>query len=111
MYLPFKLYRGCIKALHYGKADNLMYMHHPIAANVLTLLHGTLSKLLFREEIKAIQRIVIALGHMSVKETSSSFLTTTLDLIFSLCRSKVGILIEIFSSFLKIILSMNGQGI
>ncbi|XP_071911777.1 uncharacterized protein [Coffea arabica] len=74
---------------HIGLSVPLPLLPHDSGlANVLTLLHGTLSKLLFREEIKAIQRIVIALGHMSVKETSSSFLTTTLDLIFSLCRSK-----------------------
>ncbi|KAL3530047.1 hypothetical protein ACH5RR_009369 [Cinchona calisaya] len=62
--------------------------HDSSSVAVLTLLQGTLSKLLFRDDVKAIQRIVIALGHMCVKESSSLFLDVTLDLIFSLSRSK-----------------------
>ncbi|KAK6164025.1 hypothetical protein DH2020_000889 [Rehmannia glutinosa] len=54
-----------------------------------TLLHEKLSKLLSGDDIKAVQKTVIALGHMCVKESSSSHLNIALDLIFSLCRSKV----------------------
>ncbi|KAL0371036.1 UNVERIFIED_CONTAM: Proteasome adapter and scaffold protein ECM29 [Sesamum angustifolium] len=52
-------------------------------------LHEKLSKLLSGDDIKSVQRTVIALGHMGVKESSSSHLNGALDLIFSLCRSKV----------------------
>ncbi|KAL6564798.1 hypothetical protein OROMI_016248 [Orobanche minor] len=55
-----------------------------------TLLHDRLSKLLSGDDIKAVQKTVIALGHMCVKESSLSHLNNALDLIFSLCRSKVG---------------------
>lgn len=48
-----------------------------------------LSKLLSGTDIKAIQKIVISLGHISVNETSFPHLKVALDLIFSLCRSKV----------------------
>ncbi|KAL3625794.1 hypothetical protein CASFOL_030323 [Castilleja foliolosa] len=48
-----------------------------------------LSKLLSGDDIKAVQKSVIALGHMCVNESSSSHLNMALDLIFSLCRSKV----------------------
>ncbi|KAL6519030.1 hypothetical protein OROHE_017454 [Orobanche hederae] len=54
-----------------------------------TLLHDRLSKLLSGDDIKAVQKTVIALGHMCVKESSLSHLNNALDLIFSLCRSKV----------------------
>ncbi|KAL6564853.1 hypothetical protein OROMI_016303 [Orobanche minor] len=54
-----------------------------------TLLHDRLSKLLSGDDIKAVQKTVIALGHMCVKESSLSYLNNALDLIFSLCRSKV----------------------
>ncbi|KAK2971903.1 hypothetical protein RJ640_011684, partial [Escallonia rubra] len=56
---------------------------------VLTILHDKLSKLLSGDDIKAIEKIVISLGHISVKESSSSHLNFALDMIFSLCRSKV----------------------
>ncbi|WCJ20554.1 Proteasome adapter and scaffold protein ECM29 [Euphorbia peplus] len=59
------------------------------AVEILSLLHEKLSKLLSGEDIKAIQKIVISIGHICVKETSPSHLNTALDLIFSLCRSKV----------------------
>ncbi|XP_021604828.1 proteasome adapter and scaffold protein ECM29 isoform X2 [Manihot esculenta] len=59
------------------------------SAEILSLLREKLSKLLSGDDIKAIQKIVISLGHICVKETSSSHLNTALDLIFSLCRSKV----------------------
>ncbi|KAG6414017.1 hypothetical protein SASPL_126733 [Salvia splendens] len=54
-----------------------------------TLLQKKLSKLLAGDDIKAVQKTVIALGHMCAKESSSSHLTIALDLIFSLSRSKV----------------------
>ncbi|KAH6836999.1 ARM repeat superfamily protein [Perilla frutescens var. hirtella] len=54
-----------------------------------TLLHTKLSKLLSGDDIKAVQKTVIALGHTCVKESSSSHLNIALDLIFSLSRSKV----------------------
>ncbi|XP_057801656.1 uncharacterized protein LOC131016878 isoform X2 [Salvia miltiorrhiza] len=54
-----------------------------------TLLHTKLSKLLAGDDIKAVQKTMIALGHMCAKESSSSHLTIALDLIFSLSRSKV----------------------
>ncbi|KAE9462120.1 hypothetical protein C3L33_05968, partial [Rhododendron williamsianum] len=55
---------------------------------VLTVLHEKLSKLLSGDDIKSIQKIVISLGHISVNESSSD-LNIILDLISSLCRSKV----------------------
>ncbi|GER40722.1 ARM repeat superfamily protein [Striga asiatica] len=58
-------------------------------AATCTLLHERLSKLLSGDDIKAVQKTVIALGHMCVKESSVSHLNVALDLIFSLCRSKV----------------------
>ncbi|PIN26135.1 hypothetical protein CDL12_01113 [Handroanthus impetiginosus] len=57
--------------------------------SIWTILHEKLSKLLSGDDIKAVQKTVIALGHMSMKESSSSHLNIALDLIFSLCRSKV----------------------
>ncbi|CAI9106154.1 OLC1v1005230C2 [Oldenlandia corymbosa var. corymbosa] len=59
------------------------------SVDVLSLMHETLKKLLSRDDIKAVQRTVIALGHMSVKELNSSILNVVLDLIFSLSHSKV----------------------
>ncbi|KAL3621946.1 hypothetical protein CASFOL_034142 [Castilleja foliolosa] len=59
------------------------------AVSTWILLHEKLSKLLSGDDIKAVQKSVIALGHMCVKESSSSHLNMALDLIFSLCRSKV----------------------
>lgn len=49
-----------------------------------------LRKLLSGDDVKSIQKIVIAIGHICVKETSSSLLNIALELIFSLGRSKVG---------------------
>ncbi|KZV44445.1 hypothetical protein F511_19346 [Dorcoceras hygrometricum] len=59
------------------------------AVSIWTILHEKLRKLLSSDDIKAVQKTVIALGHMCVKESSSSHLDTALELIFSLCRSKV----------------------
>ncbi|KAF7852405.1 hypothetical protein BT93_L0950 [Corymbia citriodora subsp. variegata] len=48
-----------------------------------------LRKLLSGDDTKAIQKIAVSLGHVCVKETSSSRLNIAIDLVFSLCRSKV----------------------
>ncbi|XP_058196346.1 uncharacterized protein LOC131312529 isoform X1 [Rhododendron vialii] len=56
---------------------------------ILTILHEKLSKLLSGDDVKSIQKIVISLGHISVNESSSLDLNIILDLISSLCRSKV----------------------
>ncbi|CAJ1971242.1 unnamed protein product [Sphenostylis stenocarpa] len=53
------------------------------------MLSDKLNKLIAGDDIKAIQRIVISIGHICVKETSSTQLDKALNLIFSLCRSKV----------------------
>ncbi|KAK6235429.1 hypothetical protein SCA6_010766 [Theobroma cacao] len=59
------------------------------SVSILEVLNEKLSKLLSGDDIKAIQKIVISIGHMCVKETSASHMKIALDLIFSLCRSKV----------------------
>ncbi|KAM4096438.1 hypothetical protein ACJW30_08G104900 [Castanea mollissima] len=59
------------------------------SVDILTVLHEKLRKLLSGDDIKAIQKIVISIGHICVKETESSHLNIALDLIFSLSRSKV----------------------
>ncbi|XP_050283087.1 uncharacterized protein LOC126723567 [Quercus robur] len=59
------------------------------SVDILTVLHEKLRKLLSGDDIKAIQKIVISIGHICVKETASSHLNIALDLIFSLSRSKV----------------------
>ncbi|GLU18926.1 hypothetical protein SLE2022_352020 [Rubroshorea leprosula] len=58
------------------------------SVHILEVLQEKLSKLLSGDDIKAIQKIVISLGHVCVKETSSPHLQIALILIFSLCRSK-----------------------
>ncbi|GKU93498.1 hypothetical protein SLEP1_g7091 [Rubroshorea leprosula] len=58
------------------------------SVHILEVLQEKLSKLLSGDDIKAIQKIVISLGHVCVKETSSPHLHIALILIFSLCRSK-----------------------
>nr|KJB35644.1 hypothetical protein B456_006G122400 [Gossypium raimondii] len=59
------------------------------SVSILELLNEKLSKLLSGDDNKAVQKIVISIGHMCVKETSASDMKIALDLIFSLCRSKV----------------------
>ncbi|KAF9665771.1 hypothetical protein SADUNF_Sadunf16G0158400 [Salix dunnii] len=59
------------------------------SVDILILLNEKLSKLLSGDDNKAIQKIVISLGHICLKEASPSLLNIALDLIFSLCRSKV----------------------
>ncbi|KAK1280870.1 hypothetical protein QJS04_geneDACA015003 [Acorus gramineus] len=72
-----------------ARLPNLNCDSKPVAGDVLTILHEQLGKLLGGTDIKAIQKIIISLGHISMKETSSTCLNKALDLIFSLCRSKV----------------------
>lgn len=60
-----------------------------VSAGILTILHERLSKLLSGSDIKAIQKILVSLGHISAKETSFSHLSSALDLIFGLFRSKI----------------------
>ncbi|KAJ7960514.1 Proteasome-associated ECM29-like protein [Quillaja saponaria] len=57
--------------------------------DIVMNLREKLSKLLCGDDTKAIQKIVISIGHMCVNETSSTRLDVALNLIFSLCRSKV----------------------
>ncbi|XP_074321211.1 uncharacterized protein LOC141657772 [Silene latifolia] len=57
--------------------------------SVLTVVRDKLTKLLAGEDIKAIKKIAIALGHICMKEVSPSSLDIALELIFGLCRSKV----------------------
>uniref|UniRef100_A0ACD5YHL8 Uncharacterized protein n=1 Tax=Avena sativa TaxID=4498 RepID=A0ACD5YHL8_AVESA len=59
------------------------------AAAVLTILHERLTKLLSENDTKAIQKILVSLGHISWNELSFSHLKIALDLIFGLARSKV----------------------
>ncbi|KAL9248317.1 hypothetical protein vseg_021654 [Gypsophila vaccaria] len=58
-------------------------------ASVLTVVQDKLSKLLAGEDIKAMKKIVISLGHICMKEVSPTCLDIALELIFGLCRSKV----------------------
>ncbi|KAL9458549.1 hypothetical protein AB3S75_007422 [Citrus x aurantiifolia] len=64
-------------------------IHASDSVDILEILHEKLSKLLSGDDTKAIQKIVIALGQICAKETSSLHLSSSLNLIFSLCRSKV----------------------
>lgn len=63
--------------------------HDSSSVTVLYILREKLAKLLLRDDIKAVQRIVIALGHMCAKESSFALISIALDVIFSLSRSKV----------------------
>ncbi|PAN41168.1 hypothetical protein PAHAL_8G022100 [Panicum hallii] len=56
---------------------------------LLTILHEKLTKLLSENDTKAIQKILVSLGHISWNEMSFPHLNNALDLIFSLSRSKV----------------------
>lgn len=67
----------------------MIFSHFQTAVSIWSLLQEKLSKLLLSDDIKAVQVTLIALGHMCVKEPSLSHLNIALDLIFSLCRSKV----------------------
>ncbi|KAI3523966.1 hypothetical protein L1887_02516 [Cichorium endivia] len=75
---------------HIGLSSPLPKLAHDSSTDdVLTFLREKLSKILSGDDTKAIQRIVLSLGHMCVKESSSSIINVALDLIFSLARSKV----------------------
>ncbi|XP_076926250.1 uncharacterized protein LOC143589348 isoform X1 [Bidens hawaiensis] len=75
---------------HIGLCSPLPKLAHDCGTDdVLTLLREKLSKILSGDDIKANQRIVLSLGHMCVKESSSTIISDALDLIFSLARSKV----------------------
>ncbi|CAO2140782.1 unnamed protein product [Urochloa humidicola] len=56
---------------------------------LLNIMHGKLTKLLSENDTKAIQKILVSLGHISWNEMSFPHLNNALDLIFSLSRSKV----------------------
>jgi hypothetical protein len=68
------------------------------------ILHEKLRKLLSGDDVKEVQKIVLAIGHICVKETSSSLLNIALELIFSLSRSKVGTTFFFFISYCACIL-------
>lgn len=75
---------------HIGLSSPLPKLAHDSSTDdVLTFLREKLSKILSGDDTKAIQRIVLSLGHMCVKESSSSIINVALDLLFSLARSKV----------------------
>ncbi|KAF8017205.1 hypothetical protein BT93_H2408 [Corymbia citriodora subsp. variegata] len=59
------------------------------SADIFMVIQEELRKLLSGDDTKAIQKIAVSLGHVCVKETSSSRLNIAIDLVFSLCRSKV----------------------
>ncbi|KAF8009272.1 hypothetical protein BT93_J0307 [Corymbia citriodora subsp. variegata] len=59
------------------------------SADILVVLQEKLRKLLSGDDTKAIQKIAVSLGHVCMKETSPSHLSIAIDLVFSLCRSKV----------------------
>ncbi|XP_056162562.1 uncharacterized protein LOC130136561 [Syzygium oleosum] len=59
------------------------------SAGIFMVLQEKLRKLLSGDDTKAIQKIAVSLGHVCMKETSSSRLNIAIELIFSLCRSKV----------------------
>lgn len=59
------------------------------SADILMVLQEKLRKLLSGDDTKAIQKIAVSLGHICMNETSPSRLNIAIDLVFSLCRSKV----------------------
>ncbi|KAM7279522.1 hypothetical protein ACFE04_006656 [Oxalis oulophora] len=59
------------------------------SVEILVVLQDKLKKLLSGDDVRATQKIVVSLGHICAKEKSSSNFDIALDLIFSLCRSKV----------------------
>ncbi|XP_056161044.1 uncharacterized protein LOC115693959 [Syzygium oleosum] len=60
-----------------------------VAADIFMVLQEKLRKLLSGDDTKAIQKIAVSLGHVCMKETSSSRLNIAIDLVFGLGRSKV----------------------
>ncbi|KAE8684909.1 hypothetical protein F3Y22_tig00111105pilonHSYRG00694 [Hibiscus syriacus] len=57
--------------------------------SILEFLNEKISKLLSGDDTKAVQKIIISIGNMCVKETSAFNMKIAFDLIFSLCCSKV----------------------
>lgn len=55
------------------------------------ILREKLGKLLLGDDINSIQKILLSIGHICFKETSSACLNVALDLIFHLCRCKVNL--------------------
>ncbi|KAL8170504.1 hypothetical protein V2J09_022308 [Rumex salicifolius] len=75
---------------HIGLRDQLpMLVSECDTVNMITAVRGKLSKLLAGDDTKAIQKIIISLGHVCFKESSASHINMALELVFSLCRSKV----------------------
>ncbi|KAL6906048.1 hypothetical protein ACP4OV_003649 [Aristida adscensionis] len=56
---------------------------------LLAVLHERLTKLLSENDTKAVQKILVSLGHISWNEMSFPHMSNALDLVFSLSRSKV----------------------
>lgn len=75
------------------------------AVHILDSLQEQLKKLLSGGDNKAIQKIVVALGHMCAKETSIPHLNIALSSIFSLCRCKVSM--KFYFSFIPVIIYCN----
>ncbi|CAL5190433.1 unnamed protein product [Lathyrus oleraceus] len=73
---------------HIGLRISLPPLEDSNSDGILILLYDKLSKFLLSDDVKAIQKIVISIGHICVKESSSSHIDMALNLIFSLCRSK-----------------------
>ncbi|MCI24920.1 proteasome-associated protein ECM29, partial [Trifolium medium] len=57
---------------HIGLRISLPPLDNSNSDGILIILHDKLSKLLLSDDVKAIQKIVIAIGHICVKESSSS---------------------------------------
>ncbi|KAK7300265.1 hypothetical protein RJT34_11106 [Clitoria ternatea] len=74
---------------HIGLRISLPPLDDSNLDGILMILSDKLNKLLKGDDTKAMQKLVIAIGHICVKETSSTQLDMALNLIFSLCRSKV----------------------
>ncbi|XP_078435505.1 ARM repeat superfamily protein isoform X2 [Wolffia australiana] len=74
---------------HIGLRCALSSVMQNSSKGVLEILSDKLNKLFTGNDVKSIQRVIISLGHISTKETSFSNLKIGLDLVFSLCRTKV----------------------
>ncbi|XP_050897841.1 uncharacterized protein LOC127104718 [Lathyrus oleraceus] len=73
---------------HIGLRISLPPLEDSNSDGILILLYDKLSNFLLSDDGKAIQKIVISIGHICVKESSSFHIDMALNLIFSLCRSK-----------------------
>ncbi|XP_022153027.1 proteasome-associated protein ECM29 homolog isoform X2 [Momordica charantia] len=75
---------------HIGLRVPLPQLHsNSESVDVLMVLRDKLGKLLSGDDINAIQKILLSIGHICFKETSSTCLNVALDLIFHLHRCKV----------------------